>query len=303
MEDEMTRGNNKDSRIAPSRVSVQTCLTVMIILIASGASGQQATSQEEIYEIELKDGSLVLGVILSEDGSSIHFRTLSQVDMRILKEMIVEKTKISGEIVKGELWRDDPNSTRLLFSPTGRALKAGQGYFSVYEVFFPFVAVGITDFLAVAGGMTLIPGMESQAFYIAPKITPLQLKNFDFSLGALYARVPDEDEGAGIIYGVGTAGSAKASLTVGAGFGFMGADFADKPILMIGGETQISPTVKMLSENWIIPDSDVQLFSLGIRFFGSKLAADFGLIYPAGGDSSGWPLFPWIGFAYNFGNR
>ncbi len=275
-----------------------------LILLCPGLSYcQQPSTQKDVYQIELKDGSLVVGTILFEDETSIRFRTLSQVEMVLQKDQIVRKKKVSGQIVEGQLWRSDPNQTRLFFAPTGRALKAGQGYFSVYEIFFPFVAVGITDFLAIAGGMTLVPGMESQAIYVAPKLTPLSVKNFDFSIGALYARIPNEDEGAGIVYGVGTVGTPKTSLTIGAGFGFSGADFEDKPILLLGGEVQISRSAKVLSENWIIPDSEGQLLSLGVRFFGEKIAVDFGLIYPLGADTSGFPFLPWVGFAYNFGGR
>lgn len=105
-------------------------------------------------------------------------------------------------MVRGELWRTDPNHTRLLFAPTARALKAGQGYFSVYEIFFPFVAVGVTDFFTLSGGFSLFPGVESQLLYIAPKITPVHLEKFDLAAGVLYIKIPEEDEGAGILYSV-----------------------------------------------------------------------------------------------------
>ena len=42
----------------------------------------------------------------------------------------------------------------------------------------------------------------------------------------------------------------------------------------------------------------------GFRRFVNSLAADPGFIYPlheGKGISSGLPLIPWIGFAYNFG--
>ncbi|MFQ5584937.1 MAG: hypothetical protein ACE5GL_10920, partial [Calditrichia bacterium] len=79
----------------------------------------------------------------------------------------------------------------MLFAPTARPLKQGQGYFSVYQIFFPFVAVGVTDFFTLAGGVSLIPGARSQLLYVAPKITPLHLKKFDLAFGLLYLAVPD----------------------------------------------------------------------------------------------------------------
>ncbi|MBN2367030.1 MAG: hypothetical protein JXL67_12745, partial [Calditrichaeota bacterium] len=225
----------------------------------------------------------------------------SGVDMTISKNNIVKRDIIAGMRVEGKFLRYDPNRTRLFFAPTGRALRMGQGYFSVYQIFFPFVAVGVTDYLTLAGGLSLFPFAENQLLYLAPKITPLQMEKFDLSAGVLFIHLPGEDDAVGIVYGVSTYGTRKASLTLGLGFAYAGGDIADKPVFAIGGEYQTSGNTKIISENWIIPDSDVQFLSFGWRFFGENLAADFGLVYPAGSDSKGFPFIPWVGFAYNFG--
>jgi hypothetical protein len=251
--------------------------------------------------VELRDGSSFSGYVVEEDEEMLKIRTLAELEIVVPKSQIVKREIISGEIREGQLWYEDPNTTRMLFAPTGRGLKAGQGYFSVYEIFLPFIAVGITDWLAISGGMSLLPGADDQILYIAPKITPLSTGNFDLSAGVLYAKPPEADEGGGIVYAVGTYGTSVSSLTVGLGFGFSGDDFADKPILVLGGDVRISRTVKLLTENWII-EGEGSLLSFGIRFFGSSLAADFALIYPTESDDDGFPFLPWVGFAYNFGN-
>lgn len=266
-----------------------------------------------IWEIELNDGSKLVGTITSEDANFIQFKTLSGMDMKIPREQIKKIEMMEGEVISGTVWRNDPNHTRLLFSPTGRALKGGQGYFAVYEIFFPFIAYGITDWLTIAGGFTLVPGAPTQFLYVAPKVTPVQIEKFDLSAGVLYIRIPDfeEDEGdtddevnsAGILYGVSTYGTEKAAITLGLGFAFGGGEIADKPVFVLGGELRASHSLKFISENWLIPDSDVQLLSAGIRFFGENLAADFAFFYPAGADPEGFPFFPWVGFAYNFGSK
>ena len=287
------------------RICLSALGLVFVLALVFPLSGQQGQEETQLIRIELKYGSVVVGEILSEDETSIRFRTLSNVEMVIQKDQIKKREIISGKIVEGQVWEGDPNRTRLLFAPTGRALQAGQGYFSVYEIFFPFVAYGITDWLAISGGISLVPGLDTQALYISPKVTPLRLKNFDLSAGVLYARVPDDpkDEEAGIVYGVGTYGTDRAALTAGVGFAFTGEEFEEKPIFLVGGEIRTSKTIKLITENWIVPDSDVQFLSLGIRFFGSRIAADFALIYPAGADMTGFPFLPWIGFAYNFGPK
>jgi hypothetical protein len=282
---------------------LQISLWVLLIFFVFSANvfAQQDSTISEVHKIHLKDGSVLVGYIQSENDSLLTFKTLSNMELLIARDQILKRETTSGTLVRGEFWRRDPNRTRMLFAPTARPLKTGQGYFSIYEVFFPFVAVGLTDFLSIAGGMTLVPGAESQLFYIAPKITPVHVENFDLAAGVLYILIPADSENAGIVYGVSTYGTDKASLTVGLGWGFMGDDFSDKPVLVLGGDVRLSHKTKLITENWILPNSDVSLVSLGIRFFGESLAADFGLVYPAGEDPEGFPFLPWVGFAYNFG--
>jgi hypothetical protein len=264
---------------------------------------QQDTVAVLIHRIELKDGTILVGTILEEDENTISFRTNSQLQITIQKEHLKRKEIISGQIVKGEFWEDDPNATRMLIAPTARALKQGQGYFSIYEIFFPFVAVGITDVLSMAGGFSLFPGTSEQLLYLAPKFIPLQTKKFDLAAGVLYINIPDEGD-AGIVYGVGTVIGEKGSFSVGMGYGFSGGEFASKPIIVLGGDIRVSKSIKLLTENWIITsETEVIPISFGIRFFGRRLAADFGLMHPLGEDTDGFPFLPWIGFAYNFGHR
>lgn len=286
-----------------------TLISIIMFCYAIATFAQENIEVPEIYRIELKDGSVFVGNIVSETDTEIRFKTTVNIEVTIPKSQIRKKEMVSGQMVGGELWRADPNRTRLFFAPTGRALRAGQGYFSVYQIFFPFIAVGVTNFLAISGGVSLFPGASSQLLYLAPKITPVQVDKFDLSAGVLYIRIPDGDNGdedevnsAGIIFGVGSYGTEKAALTVGIGFGYAGDDVADKPVFAVGGEVRVSRKVKLMTENWLIPDSEVQIVSFGLRFFGENLAADFALVYPAGGEIEGFPFFPWIGFAYNFGS-
>lgn len=291
-------------------------LFLLLVLIHFSLHAQSGTTTDaNTWQIELFDGSKLIGNIIAEDENFIQFKTLSGTELKIPRTQVRKKELLKGEFVGGKLWRDDPNRTRLLFSATGRALKQGQGYFSIYEVFFPFIAYGATDWLALAGGVTLFPGSSKQLVYLAPKITFLQQSKIDVSAGVLYIRIPDFDDddnsgesnedihSAGIMYGVSTYGTEKSSLTFGLGYAFGGGEIAKKPVFMLGGELRASSSIKFVSENWLIPDSEVQLLSIGLRFFGEKLAADFALFYPAGADTRGFPFFPWIGFAYNFGSQ
>jgi hypothetical protein len=263
---------------------------------------QDTSRSQRLQRITLTDGSEIIGRVESKDSGSIRFKTLSNITMTIPNTEVKEVEPLSGEVVGREYRRADLNQTRLLFAPNARSLKAGQGYFSAYEIFFPFLAVGVTDFATLAGGMTLFPGASDQLFYLAPKIRAIHVQNLDLAGGMLYLNsTSGSADGVGILYGVGTYGTADQALTVGLGWGFAEGKVKDKPILLLGGETRVSNSVKLITENWIPPNSDVSLLSFGIRFFGDNLAADLGFIYPAGSDISGFPFLPWLGFAYNFG--
>jgi hypothetical protein len=282
-------------------------LTLVVIAVLGSLSvsvsfSQQDSAAQNPKRLVLTDGSELIGSIIAEDSASISFKTLSGISITIPKKQVKTVDALSGEIDRGEYIRPDPNHTRLLFSPTARPLRSGQGYFSAYQIFFPLLAVGVGDFLTLAGGISLFPGAESQLFYLAPKITPLNTRTVSLAGGVLYMNATSSSfDGVGIIYGVTTIGGRNASLTTGLGWGFHGEDTADRPALMIGGDIRASNSVKLITENWIFPDSDIHLISFGIRFFGENLSADLGFVYPAGSGISGFPFLPWLGFAYNFG--
>lgn len=278
-------------------------LMFVVAIFPQPARAQQDSSQiAKVYRLTLNDGSEIIGTIQKEDSVQVEFQSVSKIMMRVPRNQIKAILPLKGSVVDGEFRRSDPNYTRLFFAPTGRALKSGQGYFSAYEIFFPFIAIGIGDVVTLAGGMSLIPGAESQIYYFAPKITPLHIKNFDLSAGVLYINALESDfSGGGIVYGVGTYGSNDNAFTLGLGWGFAGGEIANKPILLLGGEIRLSNSIKLISENWIPPGTDLVMYSFGIRFFGENLAADLGFIRPSQSGSGGFPFIPWIGFAYNFG--
>lgn len=202
----------------------------------------------------------------------------------------------------------DPNYSRLLFGPTGRPLKKGDGYFSDYELVFPGVAVGITDNLSIAGGISIVPGIgiDEQLFYISPRVGWNLGEKAAVSFGALYAAVPDDDDDIAIGFAVGTFGDRYKSLSVGLGVGdeYLDDGFDATPILMIGGTLTVSRHIALVSENWLVLHDDFDLaqqpFGLGVRFFGEQLSADVGLVlipeYLAEGT-----FLPWASISYHFG--
>jgi len=260
-----------------------------------------STSLKPMQEITLQDGSEVIGAIVAEDEATMTIITLSNIQMVIPREQIKGMRPATGQVVRGRYYPPDPNATRLLLAPTARAIRAGGGYFAVSELFFPMFAVGIADVVSLAAGMSLFPGASQQIFYFAPKVTPVHYKNLDLAVGLLHIGIPGA-EPIGILYTLGTYGKPEAAVTLGLGWGYAQGDLNSATILMIGGELRLSPHIKLITENWFPPGSDVRFFSGGVRFFGQRLAADFSFIRPVVQDWEGFPFIPWIGFAYKFGN-
>ena len=273
--------------------------TLFLIILIFSEPGDLWSQEDSTYitRISLTDGSELVGTILEENDEAIVFKTTSGLEMNLDRGLITEIKLIKGEWSGGEFLRLDPNRTRLFFAPTGRTISGGGGYFSVYEIFFPFIAINIADFIVLSGGMSLFPGADEQMIYFAPKVRALSLEQFDLSAGVLYAHIRKSTFG--ILYGVGTYGSASFSATMGLGWGYDDEDLADSPILLLGAEAQISNSFKFITENWILPGDNPTVFSFGIRFFGESLAADFALVGTTE-STDGFPFIPWIGFAYNF---
>lgn len=228
--------------------------------------------------------------------------------------------------------RLDPNGTRLFISPTARTMEQGQGRFSDYMVFFPSVAYGFTDWLDASAGVSVLPFSRSQLLSLNVKAQVYESGATTLAVGNLFATPVGEgftDGFGGTVYGLGTFGSARRSVTAGTYFSYAGVDteffdeecngnvctvesdgfevgFADGVLLVLGGETQVSNSVKLISENYlgIGGGSTGGVVSGGVRFFGDNLAVDLAFFRPVGegtGDLGGFPFVPYVGFAYNFG--
>jgi len=261
-------------------------------------------ARAHIVRLELKDGNTLVGTVASESHDSLHLVLPSGMRLSIAKEMIEDRSVLDATIEGGAYQRLDPNRSRLFFAPTARPVRSGTGYLAVYELFFPYFAFGIADILTVAGGVSLVPGTTSQLFYLGPKVSiPLGGGGSYLAVGGHYANAFGSNaEGVGIFYAAATLGSHTTAITIGAGYGYAESQFSENPLLIVGGEAQLSGSVKLITENWFPVGSDVSILSLGLRFFGDRVSADFGLYYPVSDSSAeGFPFLPWLSFAYVIG--
>jgi hypothetical protein len=182
------------------------------------------------------------------------------VEVSVPIDRIVRIRVAEGRFVNGAYWPHDPNDSRLFFGPTGRTLDAGDGYVAMYQLFFPFVGYGATDWLTLAGGTPIFPGIIGEAFYLAPKARVVNAPQAEVSVGVMAVFLTRElDQGsAGLVYGTGTFGSRDSAITGGAALHFFtGGDdplLGNDPVLMLGGEHRVGRSIKLISENYLIPD-------------------------------------------------
>jgi hypothetical protein len=259
-----------------------------------------AVAQDTLFEVRLADGSVLYGRVVESTGARVVIRTQSGAMVTVERAQIASMEPTRGRVVQGRVWREDPNATRLFFGPTGRAVGKGRGYLGVYEVLFPFVTYGVTDQFSISGGTPVIPGIIGEVFYIAPKFTIIETDRTAVAAGVLAGGTGDFT--AGMVYGVGTFGDRDQAASVGVGFGFSNGGFESQPVVMAGGELRVGAQTKLITENYFAPGESGAVISGGIRFFGERLSADFGLFTAVTGDGCDEDecFFPLVNFVYSF---
>lgn len=259
---------------------------------------------DSLYTIRLTDGSVIYGRIVERTDESVAIETQAGVRVTLQRGQIESMTPLQGRVVNGEVWNDDPHATRLFFGPTARAIPKGEGYFGAYELFFPFVSYGVTDRFTISGGTPIFPEAIGRLFYLAPKYEVLRTPTASAAVGVLALFATEELTGsAGLLYGVGTFGTPDAGLTVGATVPFVAAagesEVYSEAGFMVGGEKRLTRRTKFISENYLVPSASGALLSAGVRFFGERLSADFG-IGTAFADGENGCCLPLVNFVYSF---
>jgi len=90
---------------------------------------------------------------------------------------IAREEVVRGRFVGGAFWPSDPNASRLFLAATGRSPPAGTGTFNACYGLIPFVGVGLTDQVSIAGGTPLYFAEregEGRLFHVAPKLQVLR---------------------------------------------------------------------------------------------------------------------------------
>ena len=289
-----------------STFAVRTPLVCASILLAAALLPSLARSQtppdlpppsDTLYEIRLVDGSLIFARITELDQERAVLTTVGGVRIELDRPQIQQLRPARGRVVDGEFWNEDPGGTRLFFTATRRSLSRGESYIGTYVVVLPFAAIGLTDRVTIAAGAPVLFG-EFEPFYLAPKLQILRRPTLQAALGTLAFLF--DDELVGIAYGVSTFGNADNALSAGLGFFCSGEDVENEPAAMLGGEVRVSRRIKLITENYLLPEAVGMACSERVRLVGDRFSAEVGVA--AGGSEDELDCcLPLLNVSYTFG--
>lgn len=286
------------------RLFIVSGLLLFSNLIAFGQTNSDSTT----YQVETKDGNTYIGNILSMDSVAIVFKTTSIGTITIQKKTIQKITSLSPDRIKdGEVYADNPQSTRYFFSPTGYGMKSGEGYYQNVWVLFNQFSFSFTDNVSLGAGIVpifLIAGASSPA-WIAPRFSvPVIEDKFNVGGGAFIGTILGEEKsGFGIVYGVSSFGSRDKNFTLGLGYGYSGGNFAETPTITASTMIRTGPRGYFISENYYISTgADYML----IASFGGRaitrggVGIDWGIVLPIGEGIGEFVAIPWLGITLPF---
>jgi len=254
-----------------------TLLLAVVILGALPFEALGQTAPREVVEIRLKDGSLIVGRIVSEDGGRAVIKTVSGADVTVDLDQITSIQSTAGAVVNGEFWADDVVDSKLFLGPTGRSLKRGEGYVAIDSLFLPVFQVGVTDRFSIGMGAPFYGLMKTA--WITPKFQAYNSEKTAVSTGVLHLFVPGFGVG-GYGYVVATRGTPDATVTFGGGLVYGHGDDGGGafPMFTIGGDHRIGRRVKFVSENYIFQGGVI--VTVGSRIIGQTTSFEAGAIIP-----------------------
>lgn len=283
-------------------VTVQTAAGKLVLLRENISSLERVF--EKYYRITLTDGSVFLGGVIIEDTQGVLLHTRSAGEVKIPTSNIAKKEVIPDEFASDKSFAN-PHSTRYLFSPTAMSIEKNEGYYQNIYFLYNSVHYGVSDHVSIGGGMVF-----PIAVFLTPKVSYEVGRNFHLGAGVLAGATVIDMTTFGIAYGLATVGNREHNFTIGGGYGYLGDEWGESPILTFSGMTRLGRNVSLITENWYLQSSyygDAGIFSAAVRVLGRQHSVDFGIVsyYDLSGSrrSYGSDFFgiPYLGYVYKFG--
>lgn len=235
------------------------------------------------YQIELMDGSELIGIIFAQDSSTYKIKTFSIPQLSVFKTSVRKIKLIENKVViNGATVVPNPNPTRYFFAPSAFNLKKGEGYYQNTYLLLNSINYGLSDHFSIGASMELISTFStlglnwSPIWLITPKVGVEIARNVNVGAGLLMAGMGFKG-GFQLAYGLVTYGTTENNVTLALSTGWIDGDYMQNPPLTVNGMFRMGRRTAFVTENWIVPDVG-SLYSYGVRFFGSKISVDLGFI-------------------------
>ncbi len=281
----------------------------------SASSVTPADSVGRRFRVTLRTGTAFDGKLTAHQPQQLEFLTVDLGTVSVERSNILRLQELTTELVQRPAnWMDIGNGNRLFFAPTARNLRRGEGTLQDITLYFVGANYGITDNFSMGAIVSVLPGVPLRYQFLAltPKFSARISENWHAGAGVLYLRIPDFDQdnkasGVGLAYGVATYGSADNNFTVGLGYGFAGGEIGSTPVLQVGGQRRMSRRVSLITENYIIANSNSGLGGLyGAKINWQRTSLGLGAVYflPFDGSYafSTYVIPAYIDFTFRFGN-
>lgn len=246
------------------------------------------------YSVELRSGTSFLGTLLEATPVELTFQSKDLGRLTVQRSNIRQLVLLSHEqALRG--FEYVGNGTRMLFAPTARNLRRGEGYVQSLEVILASVNYGITDNISVGLLLPIVPSLGISVVAITPKVSAPVTDKLHVGAGLLYA-FADKGSG-GVAYGLATYGTSDSNFTLGLGYGLANRGFSSTPVVVAGGNVRLSNRFFLADENYIFNEGVGGL--LGVKVAAPRISGSLGFLYATGGDVQFVPAY--LEIAYRFG--
>lgn len=280
------------------------------LFLGSILAGYSQEKVDSLSVVEMKDGSINTGKIISQDTALLILETKNGTLQ--LKQGEVKSNQLlpASRFRNGVYWPESPHTSRHFWGPSGYGLKKGEGYYQNIGIMFNQVSYGLTDNFTMGIGIapTFLIGAPAEftPIWLTPKITfPYKNGKGGFGVGAIYSGFLGElGNGFGVLYGVNTFGGRDKQVTVGIGYGYSSENgLGSSPSFSVSGLWRTSRKWSVVTENYYINSGSegFGLISLGGRYSAKRLAIDAGGFIPL--NLLFWDspiILPWLGIAIPF---
>ena len=235
------------------------------------------------YNVEVLSGTSVLGVLTAATAEELTFQT-KDFGLLVVKRVSIKQLTLLTPEQARRGFDYQGNGSRLLFAPTARNLRRGEGTVQTIDILLLGVNYGITDNISMGALFTWIPALGADNFFaLTPKVSVPVSERVHLGGGALLFF--QKGTSFTLAYANSTYGSADDNVTAGVGYAFVKGNSVSTPVFLVGGATRVSRRVSLLNETYILNVSDrsekVTFIGgiAGVRVAGQRLSGSLGLMY------------------------